>query len=279
MARAGKTWRGYFEVGEEVTSGVVDEKEGYYFGAEGSTKDERPLHGPNLFPSTNDGFSSDLANEFRTVITEYMSAMTSLSHVVLRAIAGSLGLDEVHFGEQFLEPTTLFRAFHYPPHDPDRHPDSFAVGEHTDYGYITILKQDQSGGLQVRSPDGKRWVSAPPIPNTFVVNLGDALEHNTGSLLRATPHRVATRHGATSGRYSYPFFFDPSFDARLRSVVPHMSPALQEKAAECQAAAASRRRWDGKNVEHFQGTYGQYLLDKVSAVFPKLAARTHRGRL
>lgn len=45
MARAGKTWRGYFEVGEEVTSGVVDEKEGYYFGAEGSTKDERPLHG------------------------------------------------------------------------------------------------------------------------------------------------------------------------------------------------------------------------------------------
>ena len=52
MARAGKTWRGYFEVGEELTSGIVDEKEGYYFGAEGSSKDSRPLHG-NLLPPNN----------------------------------------------------------------------------------------------------------------------------------------------------------------------------------------------------------------------------------
>jgi len=279
MARAGKTWRGFFELGEEHTGGVVDEKEGYYFGAESSNNDDCPLHGPNLFPSASDGFSPDLAREFRTVITEYMSAMTTLSHTVLAAIAGSLGLDEALFGKQFLEPTTVFSAFHYPPHDEEKHPGSFAVGEHTDYGYIIILKQDQPG-LQVRSPDGKRWVSAPPIPNTFVVNLGDALQHNTGSLLRATPHRVATRHGATGGRYSFPFFFDPSFNARLDSVVPYMSPELQKEAAKCQAAAASRRKWDGKGVEHIgKGTYGDYLMAKLSTVFPKLIAGTQRARL
>ena len=69
------------------------------------------------------------------------------------------------------------------------------------------------------------WISAPPIPNTFVINLGDALEHVTSGLLRATPHRVRARHGATADRLSFPFFYDPSFDAAMVSLGPgQLSP-------------------------------------------------------
>eukprot|EP00947_MAST-08B_sp_MAST-8B-sp1_P001687 g1687.t1 len=290
MARGGKAWRGYFSVGEELTSGVVDEKEGLYFGDELPASDPRPLHGPNLWPSP----------ALRRSVTRYMQAMEALGRTLLSAIAASLGLRQDHFGDQFINPTKLFRIFHYPPHDEVRRPGSFAVGEHSDYGYLTILKQDDAGGLQVKRMRRRRreeeqrqeeeeeeeaeaeeeaveeaeWVDAPPVPGSFVINLGDALEHNTGSLLRATPHRVAPRTLATSGRFSFPFFFDPSFDAPLRSVLGDLAPALQREAAGRRRQATAAERWDGKDVTLFEGTFGDYLLSKVSKVFPELAGAT-----
>lgn len=263
MKRAGRRWRGYFEVGEEFTSGLVDQKEGLYFAAELPEADERPLHGPNLFPD------EAVAPGLRAAVLEYMAAMSALSSVLLRAIAAALGLAADHFGAQFAAPTTLFRIFHYPPHDPRWGAASEAVGEHTDYGYLTVLKQDDTGGLQVKCEATGDWVEAPPVPGSFVVNLGDALEHNTGGLLRATPHRVRQRAGAASGRFSFPFFFDPSFDARMSSVAHLLPPALRARAEARRAHAPAR--WDGRRVELFEGTYGDYLISKVSAVFPELS--------
>ena len=85
--------------------------------------------------------------------------------------------------------------------------------------------KERSGGLQIKTDDGT-WVDALPIKNTFVVNLGDALEHNTGGLYRATAHRVLQRKGATKGRYSFPFFYDPSFGAKMESVTHLLPPEL-----------------------------------------------------
>lgn len=277
MAKAGKSWRGWFPVGNEMTSGVPDQKEGVYFGAELPAADPRPMHGPNLFPTS--------VPELKPAVLAYMEACTSLGQVLVRAIASSLHLDAAHFGAQFEDPLTLFRIFNYPPHDPKFGPDSAGVGEHTDYGYITILQQDQSGGLQVRGKQGE-WVEAPPINGALLINLGDALEHNTAGLIRATPHRVLQRVGATRGRRSFPFFFDPSFDAKMKSVWQHLTPDLQKQAAESQARNKSSGvlRWDGEQPEEFQGTYGEYLLLKVSKVFPQLAQKqnilshTHRAR-
>ena len=145
------------------------------------------------------------------------------------------------------------------------------MGEHTDYGYITVLLQDASGGLQVKVDDGS-WVDVPPVPDTFVVNLGDALEHNTGGLLRATPHRVQQRQDASSGRFSFPFFYDPSFGAQMESVETLLPAPLRSRAAERRATRP--QRWDKRQVDRFTGTYGNYLISKVSNVFPELAAAT-----
>lgn len=184
MDKAGKAWRGSFLIGDEVTSGIVDQKEGLYFGSESEECPNLPLHGNNQWPS------GELGQRMQRIVTEYMKQLTSLGTVLITAIAASLGLHPSDFGDQFTSPTTLFRIFHYPPHDPRYGAASQAVGEHTDYGYITILRQDTSGGLQVRGARGE-WIDAPPVPNTFVINLGDAIEHNTGGLLRATPHRYS----------------------------------------------------------------------------------------
>ena len=113
------------------------------------------------------------------------------------------------------------------------------------------------------------WIDATPVPGSFVVNLGDAIEHNTGGLLRATPHRVAQRTNATSSRYSFPFFYDPSFDAQMQAVTSHLGESDQQLAAEHRQEAANR--WDAADPAMFQGTYGQYLVKKVAKVFPLLA--------
>jgi polar amino acid transport system ATP-binding protein len=132
-----------------------------------------------------------------------------------------------------------------------------------------------------------RWIDVPCIPHAFVVNIGDMLEAATGGLLRATPHRVAQRSSATAGRLSWPFFYDPSFEAEIQSIVPLLSPALQARAAEARASAPAR--WDGARFGDLDlhgadadvvatltssGTktkYGEYLVKKVSLVFPELA--------
>ena len=117
------------------------------------------------------------------------------------------------------------------------------------------------------------WVDATPIDSSFVVNLGDALEHNTGGLLRATPHRVTQRLNATSSRFSFPFFYDPSFSAVMQSVTSHFSEYDKDLLQRRLKDDASINRWDSQDPTLFQGTYGDYLLKKVSKVFPLLAQK------
>jgi isopenicillin N synthase-like dioxygenase len=134
------------------------------------------------------------------------------------------------------------------------------VGEHTDYGLLTMLRQDSVGGLQVRTPSG--WLDAPPVPGSFVCNIGDMLDRLTGGRYRSTPHRVLPP--TTRDRLSWPFFFDPGLDADVR---PVGRGALADGGP---AADDSDHRWDGASVHEFDGTYGDYLLHKVGKVFPLL---------
>jgi isopenicillin N synthase-like dioxygenase len=252
MALGGRAWRGYFRVGDELTSGKPDQKEGLYFGTElpadhPLVREGTPLHGPNLFPEEPPGL--------REAVLDYMAALTQLGHRLMTGLALSLGLEDTYFADRYTrEPLTLFRIFNYPP---PRDPSLWGVGEHTDYGLLTILLQDDAGGLEVRSRS--RWVAAPPIAGSFVCNIGDMLDRMTRGVYRSTPHRV--RNSAPRDRLSFPFFFDPNFFARVQ---PIDLPA-NEVPADDQA-----ERWDQASVHLFKGTYGDYLLNKVGKVFPEL---------
>jgi isopenicillin N synthase-like dioxygenase len=252
MERGGRAWRGYFPVGGELTSGRPDLKEGLYFGAELPDDDPRvqeglPLHGRNLFPRQ--------VPQLRSLVLAYLDALTAAGQAVLAGVALSLGLDAGYFADGYTaDPTILFRIFHYPPSAPQD--EGWGVGEHTDYGLVTLLAQDDSGGLQVATPEG--WIDAPPIPGTLVCNIGDMLDRLTGGWYKSTPHRVRNLSG--HGRLSFPFFLDPGFAAEV--------PALPERAA---ADDGGRRRWDGQDLRAFTGSYGNYLLGKVSKVFPQLS--------
>ncbi len=257
MSFGGKAWRGYFPLGAELTSGKPDLKEGLYFGAElasdhPSVRAGLPLHGANLFPSA--------VPELRATVLEYLTAMTDLSHRLMAGIALSLSLEANYFHDRYTgDPLILFRVFNYPRSERVKaagfDPGLWGVGEHTDYGVLTILKQDGLGGLEVRSHGG--WTEAKPIPGTFVVNIGDMLDRMTGGLYRSTPHRV--KNLAARDRQSFPFFFDPNFHAKVEAIP--LGHAVRED---------KDGRWDKASVHEFKGTYGDYLLGKVGKVFPGL---------
>ncbi|MDQ1374556.1 MAG: hypothetical protein QOJ09_1894 [Actinomycetota bacterium] len=232
MPRGGRAWRGWFPVGGELTSGVADLKEGIYFGAELDAADPRvaagtALHGANLFPRR--------PAELRDVVLAYIDELTRVGQAVLAGVAVGLGRPASWFTEHVTaDPLVLFRVFRYPPVvDPDD--GRWGVGEHTDYGLLTLLGQDANGGLQVRGNVG--WLDVEPVPGAFVCNLGDMLERLSGGLYRSTPHRVRNTSGAE--RLSFPFFLDPSWDTVVNG-----------------------------------GTYGDYILAKVTKVFPALAGAT-----
>ena len=255
MERGGRAWRGFFPVGGELTLGRPDQKEGLYFGEELSDSDPRvqagtPLHGPNLFPR-------DPAT-LRRAVLEYMAALTGLAHRLMEGFAESLGLAPEYFHARYTaNPLVLFRIFHYPPlpaADGSNEEPLWSVGEHTDYGLLTILQQT-SEGLEVKV-DGV-WKPAPPIPGAFVCNIGDMLDRMTSGFYRSTAHRVRNLTGAS--RLSFPFFFDPAFDAEVAPIDPGERSRLDVD-----------ERWDGVDVHELSGTYGEYLLRKIGRVFPGL---------
>lgn len=257
MRNGGRAWRGWFPLGGELTSGVPDGKEGLYFGAELDGTHPRvmagaPLHGANLFP----GRPATL----RPAVLEWVERMTDLGHRLMAAVATGLGLAPSYFADGLTAaPTVLFRIFRYPP-TAAAGISEWGVAEHTDYGLLTVLAQDGAGGLQVHGPDG--WIDVPAEPGTFVVNIGDMLERMTGGRYRSTPHRV--RNDSTADRLSFPFFFDPSWDASV-----DVLPLADDAGAH--PAVPSRARWDAEDPFAHRGTYGEYLTAKVARVFPHLA--------
>jgi isopenicillin N synthase-like dioxygenase len=250
MDGGGPAWRGWFPLGGELTSGIPDLKEGYYFGEE-LAPDPRAMHGANLWPDRPAGLAQAVSN--------WMDEMQSLGQQVLSFMAEGLGLLPDLFATTLTgRPTPLFRIFRYPPQPSGDH-SNWGVREHSDYGLLTLLATDGTPGLEI-NVNGD-WIAAPADPKLLICNLGDMLDRLTGGRYRSTRHRVRNYGG--QDRYTMPFFLDPGWEASIAPLDLNDGWVVPQDAND---------RWDRANVRDLGGTYGHWITAKVAKVFPALAS-------
>lgn len=164
----------------------------------------KPLQGPNQWPA--DAWICD-------AMRRYDASIRDLGLRLLPVLSLAVGEAVDFLPRFFAPPSTALRLIHYPPTPVDRPEDLFGSHPHTDYGFLTILAQDDVGGLQVQSMAGD-WIDAPSIPGMFLCNIGDAFSRWTNDVFRSTPHRVINA-STERDRYSVAYFFDPNLDATI----------------------------------------------------------------
>jgi isopenicillin N synthase-like dioxygenase len=213
-------FRGYNRAGFEHTRGKPDWREQLDVGPEKSAlpldRSAPPwtrLQGPNQWPAA--------LPELKPTLLTYQERATALAIRVLRAFAAALDQPEDAF-EQIYSPAPhqLLKLIRYPGRAPDE--SDQGVGAHKDSGFVSILLQDQQAGLQVEGDRG--WIDAPPVPGTFVVNIGEILEMASNGYLRANVHRVVSPAVGVD-RLSVAFFLGARLDATvpLLSLPPHLA--------------------------------------------------------
>ncbi len=188
-----------------------DVKESFYLGVEHI--------GPNQWPDES------LVPGFHAACTAYADAMQQLSLRLMTLFERALGLPAGHFDAFMRQPTCTTRLLHYPPQPAQAAPGQIGCGAHTDWGALTLLAQDDAGGLQVRAPDGT-WIDVTPQQGTFVVNAGDMMQRWTNDRWPSTLHRVINRHlhgGRTRDRWSIAYFYDLDDQAVIEPLAPCVS--------------------------------------------------------
>ncbi|KAK6193259.1 hypothetical protein LQW54_012645 [Pestalotiopsis sp. IQ-011] len=206
--------RGYEIIGSQALQegALPDLKEGYYVGQHIPSDDERAkLHphmiGANIFPE-------EIPEEILKAPTEqYYSECLGLAQKIMRILAKGLPYGEDIF-VPFMsnDPVCSIRLLHYPPQK-STDARQLGAGAHTDFGAITLLWQDMSGGLEVLNDAANEWVAVPPNPDAYVVNIGDMLSIWTKNAYKSAVHRVINK--STKDRYSVPFFVDGNTDVKL----------------------------------------------------------------
>ncbi|MER9394745.1 MULTISPECIES: isopenicillin N synthase family oxygenase [unclassified Mesorhizobium] len=221
-------FRGYTRAGGELTKGKADWREQLDIGVERPAIEQGPgvpawtrLQGPNQWPAT--------LPELKPALLAWQAKATAVAIRLLRAFALSLDQAEDAFDSVYrAEPNHRMKIVRYPGRDATG--DNQGVGAHKDGGFLTLLLQDESKGLQVEY-DGA-WVDVDPLPDTLVINIGELLELASNGYLRATVHRVVTPPAGVE-RISVPFFFS----ARLDATIPLLN-LPEELASEARGPAS-----------------------------------------
>jgi isopenicillin N synthase-like dioxygenase len=240
--------RGYVPVGEEgVETGMPDLKEAFDTALDLPADDPdhvagNPMLGPNVWPEV-DGFAES--------VTAYYQAVLDLGNQLLWAFAVALGEDPDTFTQHATKTPSQLRLVHY-PYNPDAE-DVLGIGAHTDYECFTLLKPT-APGLEVLNGAGE-WVDVPPVPDAFVVNIGDLLELWTNGAYVATSHRVRK---VKEERYSFPLFFNVDYHTEVK-------PLPQFVAG------------DGTSRPPLRA--GEHLFAQTAQTFAYLRSRLERGEL
>jgi isopenicillin N synthase-like dioxygenase len=213
ISRTADNPRGYYD--RELTKNARDQKEVFDFGyvlhpdlPDDAPANRAPVDGYNQWPAD--------APALRATMTEYFAACERLGARIFQAFCLGLGLEADHLEDYFRPHTSFVRLNYYPLHDPLDSGEAaeatglgdMALGHHTDSGALTILLQDDVGGLQVHDGDG--WIDVPPTEGAFVINIGDMTQVWSNDRYRAVLHRV--RPMKRAARYSIPFFYNPSYE-------------------------------------------------------------------
>ena len=204
LVRISKKHRGWLGYGgaKMKADAKSDLKESFIWGhqdANGNTPEDHPLRGSNLWPK----FIPSL--ELNAM--EYFYLADKLAQDLLRGFALGLKLSENFFIKTCSRPLSRASLVYYPNQPVELGKEQFGVSEHTDFGVLTILCQDEVGGLQIKDLKGN-WFHAPPIENTIIVNVADLLSRWTGGHYNSTPHRVVNNSGKE--RLSIVLAFDPN---------------------------------------------------------------------
>lgn len=193
----------------------------------------KPLCGFNQWPEGEDAW--------RREVEAYYTDTFELGQRVLEGFAIALELPRSFFRERYKRPLVRTRLLYYPSQAPDPEGKQFGCAPHTDWGAITLLWQDDVGGLQVRNRAGA-WIDAPCIEGAFVVNIGDMLARWSNELFVSTPHRVINTSGRE--RYSIPTFYDPDFDTVVECLPNCSGPGNPPKHPPCVAGEYIAAKYD-----------------------------------
>ncbi len=191
-----------------------DLKEVFFWGTQTAPDDEdvlagKPLVAVNQWPTV-------AFPRLEAELRPYYDALCDVARHVMAAVAVSLEQPAGFFDACYEKPLARGQLVYYPPSTAgDEAEERFGVAPHTDFGVLTLLLQDGSGGLQVQSKSGE-WMEAPPIAGTLVCNIGDLLARWSNNRFASTLHRVVNR--SDNARYSIPVFFDPHTDTIIDPV-------------------------------------------------------------
>ncbi|ASJ76147.1 isopenicillin N synthase family dioxygenase [Granulosicoccus antarcticus] len=186
---------------------AVDLKESFIWGyqdANGHTESDHALRGPNQWP--------DSVPQLQSAAMDYFNQAHQVAYQLMRGFALGLNLPEDFFLRSCERPISRGSFVYYPPQDVTQSEPQFGVGPHTDFGVLTVLCQDNVGGLQVQNVNGD-WIEATPIKDTLIVNVGDLLSRWTDGAYKSTPHRVTNTSGRE--RLSLVLAFDPDPDTLI----------------------------------------------------------------
>jgi isopenicillin N synthase-like dioxygenase len=197
-----------------------DVKESFYLG--------EVAHGPNQWPDPA------LLPGFRVAMETYAAAMQTLARRLMSLYEVALGLPAGHFDGFMHNPICTTRLLHYPPQPAQAAPGQIGCGAHTDWGALTLLAQDDAGGLQVQTTAGD-WIDVPPLAGALVVNVGDLMQRWTNDRWVSTPHRVINRLSGRD-RWSIAYFFDLDGDAAIEPLAACVSAERPARYAPITAA-------------------------------------------
>ncbi|XP_031253611.1 probable 2-oxoglutarate-dependent dioxygenase At3g50210 isoform X2 [Pistacia vera] len=238
-------YRGYQRIGENITKGIPDMheaidcykeiKQGMY-GALG-----KPMEGCNQWPLN--------PPNFKELMEEYINLCTDLSRKIMRGIALALGGSPYEFeGERAGDAFWVYRIIGYPgvANSHGMPENDIGCGAHTDYGLLTLVNQDDDiTALQVRNRSGE-WISAPPLPGSFVCNIGDMLKIFSNGLYESTLHRVI--NNSPKYRICIAHFYETNYDTAV------------EPLEVC-------KQRTGGTVKFDRAVYGEHLVSKVTTNF------------